>query len=394
MSLRSLDNTKSNVILTGDSNIHSSVIVNADLTCNGTINGNHASGLYEDNVWTGTNTYNNIRPTTNADAVNNEDMVRKSQLESIRDELSVVNLANTWTDTQTFNNELVMSEYVEPVAGTDGVPALYLKNMVSDIGTTVLSSNNTWGGSVIFEESPYIQKEIVDLTDNTELINKLYADNEIKESALGNTLSTYGNTNLTMDESTVEQDVRALFFQVVGGGGGASAYNSNSCSNGLTSGVSGGSGACFTVIMLVNTSNAVNTFNVSFVSGTGGDASIECGVAPTVGGDSTLSVNANDAVRYYGEDVLIGTAGGGGVYSNTNILYCGSKKTSKGGVLTRSALIPSYFSEFNGLDGSQNAGSVYQYGSFSLYGTGGSAKKCTSSAGEDGGYTLIEYYTS
>jgi len=157
------------------------------------------------NVWSGTNSFNTSLPTSTVTPTTSTQLITKSYADSIYTTLSnVLSNNNAFTGTCTFNTSLPTST-VTPTTSTQLITKAYADSNYSASGGTTLSAvqsnNNVFTGTNTFNTS--LPTSTVTPSSSTQLVTKTYVDTQVatKQNTLSNasyldsTSSTQGQLN-------------------------------------------------------------------------------------------------------------------------------------------------------------------------------------------------------
>jgi hypothetical protein len=323
------------------------LVLNGAVTINGTLNARniYVSGaitgagistdiLATDNVWTGTNDFQDVVSYTGSAVVGATDLIQKENVDDAVTGYNPLPINNLWTTSPTFSN--VIAPYVPPFSGATLQPYnLYshisMTNYTGANPSSLLSSNNTFTGTNTF--SGFAGVSIPSLEIPTALqqpASKAYVDGKIEVA--GKTLTyTITQSGIYNFANINKANIAKIDFWLFGGscGGYSGAVVSGTIGNGC--GVNGslllsiGTTADPAVVVTTQDKNTPSStyFLVSnvLVGGAGGACNLN-GVL--VGGN----ILTND---YNGQNGLsIGGINGTNALAYSNVLGTG---TSAGGAI-------------------------------------------------------------
>lgn len=387
MSLRSIQGQRNPITFGSSFNVLlADTFVNGDLDVTGLINGTHDQGQNENNVWTGTQTYSDIRPVSSIPSSALQEGVNQSFLaETLVDE-GVINRASTWSGTNNFSQPIVMIDplalvpvYIPPINATDAVCGQYIADTWEVKQNSFLTTNNNWTGLTnTFNVLPFCLEPLV----NSSIVTKNYADTSIQ--------------NITQQAPTIVSQVnaplqafgtqsQAVQFQLIGAGGGSSSGTSSSA------GVSGGSGAQGSIILW--TGIPEDATPVPGIARQMGQFSINIGTGGTSGTSGTQTSLTLQPLSGVFLDMtpleMYFVANGGGAFNGQP----GESGTSEGGTFTGGdARIITPYGSSNGKGGVQGGGPTQQLYGVNTFGWGASSGLSTNgSQGKNGGYAFTNY---
>jgi hypothetical protein len=324
------------------------LVLNGEVTINGTLNAKniYVSGaitgagistdiLATDNVWTGTNDFQDVVSYTGSAVVGATDLIQKEDVDDAVSGYNPLPINNIWTASPTFSN--VIAPYVPPFTGATLNPFnLYsyvsMTNYTGANPSALLSSNNTFTGTNNFSGS-FTGVAIQSLeapTLTTQPASKAYVDAKIEVA--GKTLTyTITQSGVYNFVNVNRANVAKIDFWLFGGscGGYSGAVVSGTIGNGcglngsLTLNVGTTADPSVVVTTQDKTTPSSTTLLVSNVLVAG--ASGACNLNGTLVGGTILP---ND---YNGQNGLsIGGINGTNALAYSNILGTG---TSAGGAI-------------------------------------------------------------
>jgi len=163
------------------------------------------------NVWTGTNTFDTNLPTSTITPSSSTQLVTKTyvdtQVNTKTSLSSVQSNNNTWTGTNVFNTSLPTST-VTPSSSTQLVTKTYVDTQVATKTTIsgVTSNNNTWTGTNAFNTS--LPTSSLTPSAPSQLVTKTYADS-LTTNLLANTNTWSGTSNtfnLALNARLIDSD--------------------------------------------------------------------------------------------------------------------------------------------------------------------------------------------
>jgi hypothetical protein len=227
------------------------LVLNGEVTINGTLNAKnvYVSGiitgsgistniLATDNVWSGTNDYQDVVSYTGVASVGATDLIQKDDVDNAVAGYDPLSLNNLWTAIPTFSN--VDPPSVPPIAGAVVIPAdLYsytsMTNYTTANSSGILSANNTFSGTqdfTLFAGVGIPQLEIP--TALQQPASKAYVDGKIEVA--GKTLTYTITTAGTYSFIGINRaNIAKIDFWLFGGscGGYSGAVVSGTIGNGL-----------------------------------------------------------------------------------------------------------------------------------------------------------------
>lgn len=354
-------------VLIGDTTINGNVVVN------GTINGISSGPQDSNNVWTGTNQFQQ-RPKCSIASVNNPDAVNATDLNNLLLSNSVINRNATWTQPNSFAQDLFVNENVNTVANNDAVTGKYLNTQMNNKYNSYLSGNNVWTGTNIFNN--FIPTRNTNELSGLSAVTKQYVDTITRDLTIGSATSIASNSSLTNYNFGNQQLAHQI--QIVGGGGGSGSSNTNSF------GISGGSSSIATIMLLtyspLATSLGISTnlgrFGIQMgIPGTGQTSSQNIAVDGT-----SSSLSSTSTLAYPSTAEILRTNGG---------------KAAGNGAAVYSNINPSMVSPYNkcnGKAGIANGSEMYQVVGYNKFGAGArGGKNSNGSQGLPAGYTITSY---
>jgi len=340
MSVGTLDKTSLPINLGRDLDIQiQSLTINGDLTCNGTINGEHSQGQADNNTWTGLNEWDGYRPEQTSQFLNNGagdgGAVRVSDFNKIVNTQSVLGLDNTFTGVAAFNGDV---NYINPNTGgglvTTTPQDLMTHQEVTDeasvITTDVLGTSNTWTGENTFQN--YLPTTI-DPVAGDDIATKKYVDDTTASGVSGLSKSSKYQGSSTMYISQANLNGSKSFnCWLTGSGGGGSPGSGGQYGTKGVGGASGGGARCFILGGALGAGSGVPNVSLKITMPGGGGPGYGCGVG-WGGGNGLTGLLQIDETNIGGSAItLLNPTGGKGgtTYENNYTCYCGIQNCNVG----------------------------------------------------------------